>query len=245
MGNPFDQNDNHDEVVNPYEGKEAKEIMDELVGEGKKYASVEEAVKALAHSQHHITTLESETAKLREAQSQSKTIEDVMARLQEKQKPSDDDKGSDDKDPAAQKPTDGEDVEATVKRLLEQQMNAQSASQNKKQVIDAMTKQFGAKAGEVWDKVEKELGVDLDQMSASSPVATLKLLGVTGETTPSQTGASFNGDGKVPKDNGGERPPEGSERLVNYLLERGEITRRDAYHMKLKFVMEDAKKFKA
>lgn len=244
MGNPFDQNDNHDEVVNPYEGKEAKEIMDELVGEGKKYASVEEAVKALAHSQHHITTLESETAKLREAQSQAKTIEDVMARLQEKQKPSDDDKGSDDKDPAAQKPTDGEDVEATVKRLLEQHTSTAQAEANHKQVVDAVQAKFGSKAFDVWDKAEKELGINLEQMAQTSPAATLKLLGVSGESAPAQSASTFKGDAKPTPTDQGERPPEGSKRLVDYMLSKGEINRTQAYNLKLKY-SADPEKYRA
>lgn len=241
MPNPFDQGGS--QQPQQFEDKTPEEFMAELVGEDKKYKTVEEAVRALAHANHHISTLEGETHTLREQVSQAKTIEDVMARLASNQNPEGKDTGSDDQSQSQPK-QDGEDVEATVKRLLEQQMSAQSANSNKQSVIDAMTKQFGTKAGEVWDSVEKELGVDLEQMSASSPTAVLKLLGVTGSQAPSQSGSSFNGDAQKPRDTE-QRPPEGSKRLVDYMLAKGEITREQAYKEKLRLVMEDPDKFKA
>ena len=241
MPNPFDQGGS--QQPQEFEDKTPEEFMAELVGEDKKYKTVEEAVRALAHANHHISTLEGETHTLREQVSQSKTIEDVMARLASNQSPESKDTGS--SDPEHKEPKqDGEDVEATVKRLLEQQQSAQSANSNKQSVIDAMTKQFGTKAGEIWDSVEKELGVDLEQMSASSPSAVLKLLGVTGSQAPEQSGSSFNGDAAKPRDTE-QRPPEGSKRLVDYMLAKGEITRKEAYETKLKLAMEDPDKFKA
>lgn len=241
MPNPFDQGGS--QQPQEFQDKDGAEFLADFVGDDKKYKTVEEMARALAHANHHIGTLESETATLREKNSQSKTIEDVMARLAEGQQPKGDNTGSDDQ--SQQQPKqEGEDVEATVKRLLEQQQSTQSANSNKQSVIDAMTKQFGTKAGEIWDSVEKELGVDLEQMSASAPSAVLKLLGVTGEQAPSQSGSSFNGDAQKPRDTE-ERPPEGSKRLVDYLLGKGEITRKQAYELKLKLVMEDPDKFQA
>lgn len=240
MPNPFDQGGS--QQPQQFEDKSGEEFLADFVGDDKKYKTVEEMARALAHANHHIGTLEGETSTLREQVSQSKTIDDVMARLAEAKNPEGTDTGGD--DPSQQPKQDGEDVEATVKRLLEQQMSTQSANSNKQSVIDAMTKQFGTKAGDIWDSVEKELGVDLEQMSANSPSAVLKLLGVTGEQAPSQSGSSFNGDAQKPRDTE-ERPPEGSKRLVDYMLAKGEITREQAYKEKLRLVMEDPDKFKA
>lgn len=242
MPNPFDQGGSQ-QPQSQFEDKTPEEFMAELVGEDKKYKTAEEAVRALAHANHHISTLEGETHSLREQVSQAKTIDDVMARLAANQNPEGKDTGSDDQSQQPPK-QDGEDVEATVKRLLEQQTSAQTANSNKQSVIDAMTKQFGTKAGEIWDGVEKELGVDLEQMSASSPSAVLKLLGVTGGQAPQQSGSSFNGDAAKPRDTE-QRPPEGSKRLVDYMLSKGEITRKEAYETKLKLAMENPEKFRA
>jgi len=241
MPNPFDQGGS--QQPQQFEDKTPEEFMAELVGEDKKYKTPEEAVRALAHANHHISTLEGETSTLREQVSQSKTIEDVMAQLASKQQPSGDNTGGDDQSQQQPKQDDNVDVEATVKRLLEQQMSAQSANSNKQSVIDAMQKQFGTKAGEIWDKVEKELGVDLEAMASTTPTAALQLLGVTGKQAPSQSGASFNGDGQPPRDSE-QRPPEGSKRLVDYMLSRNEITRKEAYEMKLKFTA-DPEKYRA
>ena len=50
----------------------------ELVGEGKKYSSVEDALKSVPHAQKHIQTLESELATLKEELSKRKTTEELL-----------------------------------------------------------------------------------------------------------------------------------------------------------------------
>lgn len=243
MGNPFDQDGADASQVDQFEDKTPEEFVEELVGEGKKYSTVAEAVRALAHAQHHISTLESETQTLREKTTQAKTIDDVFNALQQRQNPAAD-KGDD--NTQSQKPSDDKDnvdVEATVKRLLEQQLSSQTAESNRDKVITAMRKQFGGKAGEVWDKAERELGVNLDDMAATSPAATLKLLGVEAQQDSSQQ-RSFNGDFNGKRPNAGQRPPEGSKRLVDYMLKEGEITRKEAVSLKYKY-SADPEKYRA
>lgn len=238
MPNPFDQNDEHNNDVDPLKDKDPKEIMGELVGEGKKYKTVEDAVKALAYAQNHISTLESETATLREKATKSATIEEVLATLN-KQKSSDDEKVEGD-DPSKKTGDDELDVEATVKRLLEQHTSASQAAANHQQVVDAVQAKFGSKAYDVWDAAEKELGVNLEQMAQTSPAATLKLLGITGESHSGQAASTFQGDAKPNRDNE-EQPPEGSKRLVDYLYKKGEINRKQAYNLKLKYSADPEK----
>ena len=111
MPNPFDQGGS--QQPQEFQDKSGEEFLADFVGEDKKYKSVEEMARALAHANHHIGTLEGETSTLREQVSQSKTIEDVMARLASSQQPDGKDTGS--ADPAQQEPKQqGEDVEATV-----------------------------------------------------------------------------------------------------------------------------------
>src|SRR5687768_7954579 len=50
----------------------------ELVGAGKKYATVEAALKALPHSQSHINKLEAELATLREEVTKRKTTQELL-----------------------------------------------------------------------------------------------------------------------------------------------------------------------
>ena len=58
------------------------DALAELVGEGKKYATVEDLAKGNLNAQQHIGTLEHETASLREQSSSAKSIEDVLKAIQ-------------------------------------------------------------------------------------------------------------------------------------------------------------------
>ena len=50
----------------------------ELVGDGKKYSSVEDALKSVPHAQKHIQTLESELATLKEELMKRRTTEELL-----------------------------------------------------------------------------------------------------------------------------------------------------------------------
>ena len=50
----------------------------ELVGSGKKYTSVEDALKSVPHAQKHIQTLESELATLKEELTKRRTTEELL-----------------------------------------------------------------------------------------------------------------------------------------------------------------------
>ena len=50
----------------------------ELVGDGKKYQSVEDALKSVPHAQKHIQTLESELASVKEELTKRRTTEELL-----------------------------------------------------------------------------------------------------------------------------------------------------------------------
>ena len=50
----------------------------DLVGEGKKYSSAEEALRSVPHAQQHIKTLEEEMAELKEELSKRKTTQELL-----------------------------------------------------------------------------------------------------------------------------------------------------------------------
>lgn len=239
MPNPFDQSG--ESQPQQFQDKTPEEFMSELVGEGKKYATPEEAVRALAHANHHIGQLEGENATFRTQLDKAATVEDIMSKLQsgQQQPPAAAPDNTDQSDPTNKSTEQPEDIRQLVSEMLKEQQSTQTAAQNKQQVIDAMTQQFGGKAGEVWDNVEKNLGVNLDTICAQSPSAAMKLLGVGGSTGQQDNGGSFQSTTTPPP--AGERPPEGSKRLVEHLLSKGEITRQQAYRMKLDFSADPAK----
>ena len=240
MPNPFDQSGSNQPQTNQFEDKAPEQFLEELVGEGKKYATPAEAVRALAHADNHISKLEGENADFRTKLEKAATVDDILGKLKQQSTETVIDTGGVDQTQQAPKAEDVN-VEELVKKLMSEQQSSQAAQANKQTVVDKMTAQFGSRAGEMWDQAEKNLGVDVEQLCASSPAAALKLLGVSGDVQSGASGDSFQSATPQPS---GQRPPEGSERLVNFLLEKGEISRSDAYKMKLKF-STDPSKYKA
>jgi hypothetical protein len=53
----------------------------DLVGEGKKYASAEDALRSVPHAQKHIQTLEAEMAELKEELAKRKTTQELLDEL--------------------------------------------------------------------------------------------------------------------------------------------------------------------
>jgi hypothetical protein len=135
------------------------------------------------------------------------------------------------------------DIEAEVKRLLGEHTQTQTAQQNYDTVIQTLQSKFGSKAFDKWDEAEKQLGVDLEGLAKSSPDAVFKLMGISGEQESGDAGGSFNGDRNL-QDHSEARPPEGSKRLVDYLLKKGDISRQQAYKLKLEY-SSDPEKYKS
>src|SRR4030043_1329496 len=53
----------------------------ELVGEGKKYKSVEDALKSVPHAQQHIQTLEEENARIKAELVARRTTEEILEEI--------------------------------------------------------------------------------------------------------------------------------------------------------------------
>lgn len=155
----------------------------DYVGEGKKYASVEEALKSIPHAQKHIEDLKqaadavrAEAARLK-AENEAHTA--YIESLKQAPKPSDTPVG-----------LDASSVEAIVERKLTsaQELNKQQA--NQRMVAEALTERFGDKAKEVFEKRGAELGIDLNALARVSPQAALELF-PKAETSPN-LGGSLN-----------------------------------------------------
>ena len=163
-----------------------------LVGEGKKYATVEDMAKGMVHGQSHITILEQEATAFKDAQSKQSTIDDVLAAIKlggsNNQQPDDNLKQAD------QSADDSSKVDITqqIQDALAAQTQTNQASANVAQVTASLSKALGARANEVYTSVGKELGVDLDKLSETSPEAVIKLCTGQGQTvqTPGNLPAS-------------------------------------------------------
>ena len=168
----FDKNLEEDTTKNSDQELDSELLA--MVGEGKKYGSVEAALKSIKPAQDHIATLEAEARQLREKlkELEDKTYADqVKAAL---------------KDDTPENKTATEiDINSLVKdsvnKVLSQAEAERQAKSKQKVVIDAAIKNWGAEAESNLYSKALELGLSPNQindLSATSPEAALKLLGL-------------------------------------------------------------------
>lgn len=154
------------------------EVAD-LVGEGKKYKSVDDALKALPHAQSHIARLEQEAKELREKAAQARAIEDVYEALQSRQ--------SADPVTAAAPVFDERTLDVVLERKLKEKQAMEVKQANMNEVKQALTDKFGDKASETFRKKAEELGVNevfLTDLIAASSKAGLELFGLVRKDAP-------------------------------------------------------------
>ena len=154
------------------------DALAELVGEGKKYATVEDLAKGAVNAQHHIGTLEQETATLREQSVQAKSVEDVLAAIKgTTQAPAQQEQPAADQQPAAQpdKLTIAEQIAAAFQER-DTKVIADTADQNRATVIKDLGAKYGADAAVLYEQVGNDLGINLDELAGKSPTAVMKLI---------------------------------------------------------------------
>ena len=128
------------------------EVKD-LVGEGKKYGSVEAALKALPHAQSHIARLEAEAKELREKLARQAAFDETVTAL----------------NPAAKTtatPFDPKELDSVLDRKLQERAEQQAREANIAEFKSAMAAKFGDKAKEVYETKAKELGVGVEFLTA-------------------------------------------------------------------------------
>lgn len=172
-----------------------QEVAD-LVGEGKKYKTVDEALRSVPHAQTHIQKLETELAEKNEALMKAKSVEDLLEEIKNS--------GLTPPVPAPQgQTTQNIDITKTVNEVVSQRLAAESAARiaqhNTNYVISAFQAKFGEKSEEEYIKLANESGLPiqaLNKLAAQSPNAVLKLAGLSETTknvsTPPKTGGTVN-----------------------------------------------------
>ena len=166
----FSNNESNSNNQNELTGEDSLKL---LVGEGKKYATVEDLAKGMVHGQTHITKLESEATTLQENAQKQTSIDEILAAIK-----SNGSTEHSEQVPAAtpQEATpDTVPIAEQIKNALAEQAQTSSAQANIKQVTDSLDKSLGARADEVYSRVGKELGVNLDELAKTSPDAVIRL----------------------------------------------------------------------
>lgn len=142
--------------------------VQEFVGEGKKYGTVNSALEAIPHAQSHIATLEAENARLREEATKGATTADILDSINAQNKPT--------SDPVTVDPSA---IATQVINTLNEQDALKQTEDNIAQADQETIAAYGDKAGQLTVDVAAKLGVGLDFMqkiAGESPKAFAKLL---------------------------------------------------------------------
>lgn len=157
----------------------ALQIPDELtaiIGEGKKYKSLEDALRSVPHAQGHISNLEKELAELREDLTKRLSSEEAMQKILEAR-----DSRSDEGTPPPELTPEA--LRDMVKNAYKEMTAEEKATHNVEQADKAMRDKWGDKAGEVLAQKAAELGVSLqflENAASASPQAFYNLIGLDG-----------------------------------------------------------------
>jgi hypothetical protein len=219
MGNRlFSDNDDNSNNQNELSGEDSLKL---LVGEGCKYASVEELAKAAVNGQNHIATLEKEATTFKDIQAKQTSIDDILAAI--KADGNNANNTDDNQTPADQQKPGSEpvDIAKTVEEALARQNSANSAQANTKLVSDTLSKALGDRVSTVYSKVGNDLGVDLDELSKTSPEAVIRL--VVGQGQPNQNQSHLPG-GRFDRDST-DLSGELTRSKINELYAKGGMTR--------------------
>ncbi len=155
--------------------KKADQLLTELLNDDgtQKYKTIEEALKAAAHAQKHISTIESENAELKEKGNASDKLDELLQAVKQSQG-----SGDGEKDSPTMKP---EDVLGIVKDYFDDTKAAETRQDN----IDLVTKifkdRYGKDASEKLYGKTEDLGLsrkEINSMIANNPNAALKVLGI-------------------------------------------------------------------
>lgn len=177
----------------PPQNAQAPQLPDSvaaLVGEGKKYASVDAALASLPHAQEHISKLETELAELRQKVAGSQSAEEVLRAIEELKKAQSTPAG------AAFNP---DDLAGLVAPLLDKQLAAREAQSRAKsnaaEVTKALSAKYGEKAEEQYKAKANELGISvarLNELASESPKAVLAYFGTQAVQSPASSQGSVN-----------------------------------------------------
>jgi len=196
----------------------------DLVGEGKKYSSAEEALRSVPHAQEHIKTLEAEMAQLKEELSTRKTTQELLDEIKS---------GVQSVEKTTQEVGLNQDsIMELVNQTLKQNEQKKTAQANASQVASRFSEKYGSNAEAVYNSLAKDLNLTpqkLNELAATSPNLVLRLadLEPNVKTNVSKSSGSVNTEAlaqnKAPQELSAKVPKGASTKdLVNAWRAAGE-----------------------
>lgn len=167
-----------------------------------KYSTLEDALKALQHSQAYIpelaNTLKAREAELATAKAEAAKVAELEKSVQLLLNPS-----AQAPAPPASKGMSQEDVAAIVNQTLTKKQAEDAAAANINSVVHSVRERFGDKAESTFYEKAAQLGLSKDainQLAATSPTAALTLLGLDKNVSNQRQPGGFNTDGLKPSE---------------------------------------------
>lgn len=142
-----------------------------IVGEGKKYSTLESAYASIAPAQSHIATIEAENASLKQTLEGQRTTRELVDELRSTQ-------ATGETTPRAE--VNQEHISTMVNQELTKIEQSKVKAQNNKTVAQRFMKQYGNKGEDVYNKLATDSGLtvaDLNIIAANSPTAVFKMAG--------------------------------------------------------------------
>ena len=164
-----------------------------LVGEGKKYKTLEDALRSVPHAQSHIQELEGTLENLREELNKRITLEEAVSELRAGTQRIDPPVGDSNQSVGA---ANEEDVAKIVEKIVAGRETKLVQQANQKKVVETLRAVFGDKTKEVYDAKVAALGMsheDFTTLATNSPQAALALFPEAGAATRSMSGNTSNG----------------------------------------------------
>lgn len=158
--------------VDPTKVDPSKNYLEELVGEGKKFKSVDELARGKAESDAYIQTLTSKLDELRDELTKRKTVEEVADLLRSRQDkvPSNHahDDGDGEDEPVVPNSFKQEDIEALLEKKLQEKEAMSRAERNLNEVNEKLRNKFGDGASKVLMEKADQLGVSMEYLEAQA-----------------------------------------------------------------------------
>ena len=183
-------------VTDPY-----ADLLKDIVREDgtQKYASIPDVIKATKASQEYIAKLEAEAAETKAELKKRMAAEEVLEQL----------KATKTEETTPSESLDLSQLEAMVEGKITSTLTAaeqqRAQKDNVSTVITAMSQKFGDKAEEQFIQAATEAGLSIEafnQLSATSPKAVLKLVGLDNKQqgSPAATSGSINTEALQPSE---------------------------------------------
>lgn len=202
--------------------------LEDFVGEGKKYATEQEALASLPYAQEHIKKLEADNAKLAAELAKAKLAEELLAELkggsttdsdtaQSSADASTDDKSVSQNAQNTASDSSGDNLESKVAEIVQKLKQTEEAKNNYAKFESELFKLYGENSATELKKLSERTGLslnDLQDLAQRSPNAVLTMLDKSGNSNSGTPAADVTAS--VTSDAFKNVAPEGGKRTFAY-----------------------------